>query len=156
MRAIFQAVRRRLSRRMLRLPFILAAGSLSWLSAFTPSACSTTSTVCPEPDDPADCGCMGPCKIGEYCNQGACAYSGTEEACGSAKMACGLGERCDRGSCMCDTQLTMDNDAACGCPAVDCVYDVVDHEICVDGGCVCDSTLHDSSDSSCGCPPRRL
>lgn len=108
--------------------------------------------ICPQPDDPADCGCAGPCDPGEACVDAVCV--GNEDvSCGSDQETCVPGEHCVAGACVCDPEATKADAYACGCPPADCEIDYLDREICVEGQCVCNPDLHKENDGACGCPP---
>lgn len=140
-----------------RLVFHCIIGLLAaTVSAGTPG-CSQD-PLCPDPNAPTNCGCGGPCEVWQACREGKCIGGNTPTNCGPDSVACTPGQQCVAGACECD-EASANTQTACGCPAVNCLEELIDQEMCAESQeepgtfeCICDPDLHKDSASACGCP----
>lgn len=106
--------------------------------------------------DSRNCGCAGPCAVGNYCKDGACvcdpqAHDRDNTNCGCGGICGGPDgppKTCIGGRCICDPR-SLNDSSRCGCDGIRCQED----EICTGGACVCDPDRHAFDFSQCGCGP---
>lgn len=106
--------------------------------------------------DMDECGCKGPCAIGDHCVQGGCKCDPLQHQddnlnCGCLMMCDPMmGTICLQGTCTCDP-ANIDNAQNCACKGA---CKGANGEVCIGGACVCNPNNLDDS-NNCGCPPVR-
>lgn len=108
--------------------------------------CDPTNPPLPALRDPNNCGCRGPCGLGEKCEGGQCdcdpiQHADNPNSCGCPSQVCRAGQRCAGGICVCDPAQHANDFRACGCdPTISCRSAPITgarDETCEKGQCLC-------------------